>query len=56
MADTYKPGDKAPKDGTIECVQYPGTTKHIKSGETFPPCDNWGEHHPKDCTWQYVGG
>jgi hypothetical protein len=54
MATQYKPGEKAPKTGTVECTQYHGTRKHITAGETFPPCDNWGEHHPKQCTWEYV--
>ena len=54
MADTYKPGDTVPRDGEVECTQYKGTRKHVKAGTTFPPCDNWREHHPKGCTWQYV--
>ncbi len=54
MANTYKPGEKAPQTGKIECSQYHGTQDHIKAGETFPPCDHWRDHHPKGCTWQYV--
>lgn len=51
---TYKPGDKVPYDGTVECTQYPGTRDHVKAGTTFAPCDHWRQHHPKGCTWQYV--
>ena len=54
MATTYKPGDKVPKDGTVECTQYPGTKDDVKAGTTFAPCDHWRDHHPKGCTWQYV--
>ena len=51
---TYKPGDKAPKTGTIKCVKHPEVVKHIKEGETFPPCDNWGDHTGPGNVWQYV--
>jgi hypothetical protein len=54
MAQTYKPGDEVPRDGTVECTQYPGTTDEVKKGRKFAPCDHWGDHHGKDCTWQYV--
>jgi hypothetical protein len=54
MADTYKPGEKVPRDGTVECTQHPGTVDQVKAGTTFPPCDHWGDHNRKDCTWQYV--
>jgi hypothetical protein len=51
---TYKPGQTAPRTGEIQCVEYHGTRKHIRAGETFPPCDNWGEHHGPGCTWRYL--
>lgn len=54
MATTYSPGDKVPKDGTVECTQYPGTKDDVKAGTTFAPCDHWRDHHPRGCTWQYV--
>jgi len=54
MATTYKPGDTVPRDGTVECTQYPGTRDTVKAGTTFAPCDHWRDHHGKDCTWQYV--
>jgi len=54
MADQYKPGQEVPRDGTVECKQYHGTRKDVKAGTHFPPCDNWGEHHGADCTWEYV--
>jgi hypothetical protein len=54
MAQTYKPGDEVPRDGTVECTQYSGTRDHVKKGTKFAPCDHWGDHHGKECTWQYV--
>lgn len=54
MADQYKPGDTVPKDGRVRCTQYQGTQKNVKKGETFPPCDNWQQSHPKGCTWEYL--
>jgi hypothetical protein len=47
MATQYKPGDIVPKTGKVKCTQYPGTQKDVKAGDKFPPCDNWGQHHPK---------
>ena len=55
MPTTYKPGDRVPKDGVVECTQYPGTRDHVRAGTTFAPCDHWRQHHPRCCTWQYVG-
>jgi hypothetical protein len=40
MAQTYKPGETAPKDGTVECTQYSDTRDHVKAGTTFAPCDH----------------
>jgi hypothetical protein len=54
VAQTYKPGDTVPMDGTVECTQYPGTRDNVKRGTKFAPCDHWRDHHGKDCTWQYV--
>jgi len=51
---TYKPGEKAPQTGTIQCVRHPEVVKHIKQGETFPPCDNWGDHTGPGNVWQYI--
>jgi hypothetical protein len=53
MADTYKPGDTVPKDGEVECTQS-GIKDKVTAGTTFAPCDHWGEHGSKECTWQYV--
>jgi hypothetical protein len=36
-------------------AQYNGTRDQVKAGTTFAPCDYWGNHHAKDCTWQYGG-
>ena len=54
MAQQYKPGETVPRDGTVKCTQYPGTKDQVKQGTTFAPCDHFGDHHPKGCTWEYV--
>lgn len=54
MATTYKPGDTVPRDGKVECTQYNGTKDSVKAGTKFAPCDHFGDHHGKGCTWQYV--
>ena len=54
VATTYKPGETVPRDGTVECTQYNGTRDKVKAGTKFAPCDHWGDHHGKQCTWQYV--
>jgi len=54
LADTYKPGDTVPRDGTVACTQHPETRDDVKAGTTFAPCAHWGDHDRKDCTWQYV--
>jgi hypothetical protein len=51
---TYSPGDIVPKNGVVECTQYHGTRDRVVAGTRFAPCDHWGDHHPKKCTWQYV--
>jgi hypothetical protein len=54
MATTYKPGDKVPETGTVKCTQHSSVRSNVKAGTTFPPCDHWGEHGRKNCTWEYV--
>jgi hypothetical protein len=54
MATTYNPGEIVPKDGTVKCTQFNGTRDKVKKGTKFAPCDHWGDHHGKKCTWQYV--
>ncbi len=54
MATIYKPGDTVPREGKVECTQYNGTTDNVKAGTKFAPCDHFGDHHGKDCTWQYA--
>jgi len=54
MAETYKPGQRAPKTGEIKCTQHGDVRDHISVGETFPPCMHWGEHNRKECSWEYV--
>jgi hypothetical protein len=54
MATQYKPGDTVPRDGTVKCTQYNGTKDKVKKSTKFAPCDHWGDHHGKSCTWEYV--
>jgi hypothetical protein len=54
MPTTYAPGEVVPKNGTVECTQYHGTRDSVVAGTRFSPCDHWGDHHPKKCTWHYV--
>ncbi len=54
MPTTYKPGDTVPRDGQVECTQANGTRDNVRAGTKFAPCDHWGQHNGKDCTWQYV--
>lgn len=54
MPTQYKPGDVVPKDGTVKCTQYNGTRDQVKKGARFAPCDHYGDHHGKGCTWEYV--
>jgi hypothetical protein len=54
MAQQYSPGDRVPKDGTVQCTQYNGTRDQVKEGTTFAPCDHYGDHHGTKCTWEYV--
>ena len=32
--ELYKPGETVPKDGAVECTQYPGSVDHVKKGTT----------------------
>lgn len=36
MAQTYKPGETVPKDGTVECTQYNGTRESRQSRQDVP--------------------
>jgi hypothetical protein len=54
LAATYRPGEIAPKTGTVKCTQHPSVRDKVKAGTKFAPCDHWGEHGQKNCTWQYV--
>ncbi len=54
MPTTYSPGDEVPRDGTVECTQFNGVRDNVKKGTHFAPCDHWGQHNGKGCTWQYV--
>ena len=52
-AETYKPGQIVPLDGTVECTRHPGVQDHVKAGTRFAPCSHHHEHS-EGCTWQYV--
>jgi hypothetical protein len=54
MADTYKPGEIVPSTGIVKCTQDNGTRDRVMAGEKFAPCEHWGQHNGKNCTWQYV--
>ena len=52
-AETYKPGQVVPRDGTVECARHPDVQDHVKAGTRFAPCSHHHEHS-EGCTWQYV--
>jgi hypothetical protein len=52
-AETYKPGQIVPRDGTVECARHHDVQDHVKAGTRFAPCSHHHEHS-EGCTWQYV--
>jgi Amino acid permease len=52
-AETYKPGQVVPRDGTVECTRHHDVQDHVKAGARFAPCSHHHEHS-EGCTWQYV--
>ena len=52
-AETYKPGQVVPRDGTVECARHHDVQDHVKAGTRFAPCSRHHEHS-EGCTWQYV--
>ena len=52
-AETYKPGQVVPRDGTVECVRHHDVQDHVKAGTRFAPCSHHHEHS-EGCAWQYV--
>ena len=52
-AETYKPGQVVPRDGTVECARHHDVQDHVKAGTRFAPCSHHHEHS-EGCTWQYV--
>ena len=52
-AETYKPGQVVPRDGTVECTRHHDVQDHVKAGTRFAPCSHHHEHS-EGCTWQYV--
>lgn len=58
MAETFKPGDIVPRDGTVVVTQDPQIRDHVKEGTRFPPpsrTEAGGAHeHDEGYTWQYA--
>jgi len=52
-AETYKPGQVVPRDGTVGCARHHDVQDHVKAGTRFAPCSHHHEHS-EGCTWQYV--
>jgi len=52
-AETYKPGQVVPRDGTVECARHHHVQDHVQAGTRFAPCSHHHEHS-EGCTWQYV--
>jgi len=52
-AETYKPGQVVPRDGTVSCARHHDVHDHVKAGTRFAPCSRHHEHS-EGCTWQYV--
>jgi hypothetical protein len=52
-AETYKPGQVVPRDGTVECARHHDVQNHVKAGTRFAPCSHHHEHS-EGCAWQYV--
>jgi hypothetical protein len=52
-ADTYRPGQIVPLDGTVECTRHHDVQDHVIAGTRFAPCTHHHEHS-KGCAWQYV--
>ena len=52
-AETYKPGQVVPRDGTVGCARHHEVQNHVKAGTRFAPCSHHHEHS-EGCTWQYV--
>lgn len=54
MATQYKPGEIVPRAGTVQCTEVHGTKDQVQAGTRFAPCDHWGQHNGRTCTWEYV--
>ena len=52
-AQSYKPGQVVPRDGTVECARHHDVQDHVKAGTRFAPCSHHHEHS-EGCTWQYL--
>jgi hypothetical protein len=52
-AETYRPGQVVPRDGTVGCARHHEVQDHVKAGTRFAPCSHHHEHS-EGCTWQYV--
>jgi HSP20 family protein len=52
-AESYKPGQVVPRDGTVECARHHDVQDHVTAGTRFAPCSHHHEHS-EGCTWQYI--
>ncbi len=52
-AETYKPGQVVPRDGTVASARHHDVQNHVRAGTRFAPCSHHHEHSA-GCTWQYV--
>lgn len=55
MAQTYKPGETVPQNGTVQCVGHPEIRNEVEAGTRFAPCHHFGDQNDgSGCTWQYL--
>ncbi len=58
MAETFRPGDIVPRDGTVIVTQKPEIKDHVKKGTRFPPPSReevgGAREHEQGYTWQYA--
>jgi hypothetical protein len=52
-AETYKPGQIVPRDGTVECARHHDIQDKVRAGTRFAPCSHHHEHS-EGCVWQYL--
>ncbi len=53
MAETYKPGAKAPWTGVVYCIHHENVVEHVTKGLRLPKCPHMGQEGHIDCVWHY---